>query len=222
MQGGVGDDVYVVDNGADFVFEAAAAGTDTVVSSISTTLNIASRANVENLTLTGAAVAGVGNALSNTIVGTNGANSLQGLAGSDNLIGQAGNDVLLGQDGNDLLQGGLGADFLSSGNGFDTFRFNTAIGAGQIDTVADFNSVFDTMQLDDDIFVGVGPLGTLSAAAFRVGGAAADADDRIIYNNVTGALFFDSDGNGGAAQTQIATLTGSPDTVSRFDFVIIA
>ena len=47
-------------------------------------------------------------------------------------------------------------------------------------------------------------------------------DDRIIYNNVTGALFFDSDGNGGAAQTQIATLTGSPDTVSRFDFVIIA
>ena len=58
MQGGVGDDVYVVDNGADFVFEAAAAGTDTIVSSISTTLNIASRANVENLTLIGGAVVG--------------------------------------------------------------------------------------------------------------------------------------------------------------------
>ena len=48
MSGGLSDDIYVVDNAADVVTEAASAGTDRIDTSITTTLG----ANVENLTLT--------------------------------------------------------------------------------------------------------------------------------------------------------------------------
>ena len=143
MQGGFGNDTYFVDNGADFVFEAVGAGIDRIVSSISITLNIASRANVENLSLTGGAFFGVGNALGNSIVGTNFANNLQGLGGNDGIsgtnlannlqglggndtiLGFAGNDLLGGGANNDLLDGGLGADFMNGGGfGNDSFQFS--------------------------------------------------------------------------------------------------
>ncbi|HEY9646574.1 MAG TPA: hypothetical protein V6C88_09405 [Chroococcidiopsis sp.] len=40
-----------------------------------------------------------------------------------------------------------------------------------------------------------------------IGARAADGSDRFIYNQNTGALFFDADGSGGGAQIQIATLS---------------
>ena len=69
MAGGLGNDIYVVDNAGDVVSEAAGAGTDTVRSSVSHTLG----ANVENLVLTGvAAINGTGNALNNSLTGNAG------------------------------------------------------------------------------------------------------------------------------------------------------
>jgi Ca2+-binding RTX toxin-like protein len=50
--------------------------------------------------------------------------------------------------------------------------------------------------------------------------AAHDADDRIVYNTTTGALYYDADGAGGDAAIQFAILTGSPDTVTAADFVV--
>ena len=129
MQGGVGNDSYIVDNAGDFVFEAAASGFDSILSSINLTLNVAARANVENLSLSGAAFFGQGNALGNTIVGTNLANNLQGLGGNDRIFGLAGNDSLLGGTGSDLLDGGPGADLLNGGGvGNDLFQFSAALG----------------------------------------------------------------------------------------------
>ena len=64
--------------------------------------------------------------------------------------------------------------------------------------------------------------GTLAAAAFRIGAAAADASDRIIYNDDTGALFFDQDGTGGAAQVRFATLDAEPGDDQRRFFVGLA
>ena len=79
MNGGAGDDTYVVDNPGDVVTEAPNQGTDTVQSSISYTLG----ANVENLTLTGSgAINGTGNALNNVIFGNIGSNFLTGGAGT--------------------------------------------------------------------------------------------------------------------------------------------
>ena len=69
MAGGLGNDIYVVDNAGDVVSEAASAGTDTVRSSVTHTLE----ANVENLVLTGvAAINGTGNALNNSLTGNAG------------------------------------------------------------------------------------------------------------------------------------------------------
>ena len=73
---------------------------------------------------------------------------------------------------------------------------------------------------DDADFAGIGALGTLRAAAFRNGTAAADSSDRVIYDSATGSLFYDADGNGAGAALLFATLTAGT-TVVVADFVIV-
>ena len=126
------------------------------------------------------------------------------------MIGNAGANILNGFGGNDVLQG-LG--------GADTFAFNTALGAGNVDTIADMVSGVDRISLDNSVFAGL-PLGTLSAANFRQAPTAQDADDRIIYDAATGALYFDADGNGAGAAVQFATLTPFTPLTSNDFFVV--
>ncbi len=100
MIGGAGNDTYYVDSASDVVTENASEGTDTVNSSVTYTLG----ANVENLTLTGAAVInGTGNALANALIGNGVANSLSGGDGNDTIDGGAGNDTMIGGLGDDLF-----------------------------------------------------------------------------------------------------------------------
>jgi serralysin len=106
MLGGAGNDTYVVGEAGDVVTELANEGTDTVRASIDYTLG----ANLENLVLTGAALAGTGNALANAITGNVLANTLSGGAGDDMLAGGAGDDTLDGGLGNDEMIGGAGND----------------------------------------------------------------------------------------------------------------
>lgn len=133
--GGFGNDTYFVDNAADILTEASAAGTDTVLARLAWTLG----ANLENLTLIAAATVGTGNALANvingngtnntlsgldnndTLEGNNGADTLAGGNGVDDLRGGDGNDSLLGGTDADVLQGGLGADTLAGGTGDDVY-----------------------------------------------------------------------------------------------------
>ena len=187
MAGSVGNDTYVVDNAGDVVTENAASGTDTVESSITFTLG----ANVENLTLTGLlAINGTGNTLANVIHGNGGANTLTGDDGADDLFGGAGNDDLNG------------------GTGADKFRFDTALSAaGNVDDILDFLVLDDTIFLDRDIFTGILANGTLAASAFRGGLVASDGDDRIIYDIISGNIFYDADGIGATAQILFATVT---------------
>ncbi len=98
LTGGVGNDVYLVDNAGDVVNEALTAGTDTVRASIDYTL----ASNLENLTLTGGALAGTGNTLNNLLTGNALANTLVGDAGYDTLDGGLGADTLSGGTGNDI------------------------------------------------------------------------------------------------------------------------
>ncbi len=110
LSGGAGNDSYVVDNAADVVTESAGAGFDAVSAAITYVLP----ANVEQLTLTGAAaVNGTGNAIDDWLRGNAAANTLAGMDGKDALWGDLGNDALDGSNGNDLLQGGGGNDAVS-------------------------------------------------------------------------------------------------------------
>ena len=122
MIGGAGNDTYVVDNAGDVVTEVGGSGIDTVLSSVTYSLNTAAAADVENLTLTGTGgINATGNALANTLTGNAGDNVLDGGAGNDTLIGGAGNDTLIGGAGDDYIDGGSGNDTMIGGEGNDTF-----------------------------------------------------------------------------------------------------
>ena len=108
---------------------------------------------------------------------------------------------------------------LTGFGGADSFAFTSALGGGNVDRIADFSAADDTIQLDDAVFAGLA-LGALNANAFVIGSQAGDADDRIIYNQATGALLFDADGSGGGAAVQFATLDGAP-TITASDFTVI-
>ncbi len=214
--GGTGNDVYVVDNSSDRIDEKINEGTDTVRASVSYSLDAANALN--HLTLTGTGnISGTGNGNANIITGNSGNNTLTGAGGNDTLDGGAGNDKLLGGDGNDILVGGAGNDTLTGGSGQDYFTFSSP--NDKLDSITDFKSVDDTIRVDNAGFTGGLVAGTLLASQFVLGTAAKDASDRFIYNQSTGALFFDSDGTGAIAQVQIATLTTKP--VIGFDDIFV-
>jgi Ca2+-binding RTX toxin-like protein len=107
MNGGGGDDTFIVDNTRDSVTESENSGTDLVQSSVSYRLSD----HIENLTLMGnAVITGSGNALGNVLTGNGKANSLWGLDGSDTMYGGAGHDTSRWLAGDPLAQwpGGLG------------------------------------------------------------------------------------------------------------------
>ncbi|MEJ0059360.1 MAG: calcium-binding protein [Terricaulis sp.] len=166
------------------IVELSSQGYDSVASSVSYALAV----NVEGLILTGAsAINGGGNGHNNTLTGNAGANTLHGGNGNDTLNGAGGHDTLFGDSGS------------------DTFVF-TNFGASNWDTLSDYNVAADTIHLNDAAFTAL-ETGALDAGQFHIGTSAADADDHIIYNSATGALYYDADGAGGVAQSQFAQVT---------------
>ncbi|MDD1458565.1 ExeM/NucH family extracellular endonuclease, partial [Dolichospermum sp. ST_sed2] len=88
LRGGVGDDTYIISTSTNTITEAANAGIDTVLSSVTYTLTT----NGENLVLTGTTdLNGTGNTLNNTLTGNSGNNILNGGTGADTLVGGSGN-----------------------------------------------------------------------------------------------------------------------------------
>jgi trimeric autotransporter adhesin len=86
---------------------------------------------IENLSLSGAAVTGNGNALANVIQGNGNNNTLYGNDGNDTIYGGAGldgihggngNDTLYGESGDDTLYGEAGSDTMFGGPGNDTYN----------------------------------------------------------------------------------------------------
>ena len=98
MAGGLGNDVYFVDDAGDQVIENGGGGNDAVFS----TAHLQLSANVEVLVLQGGAdLQAYGNSLNNVLVGNGGSNILDGGAGTDALLGGAGNDAYVVNNGSD-------------------------------------------------------------------------------------------------------------------------
>jgi serralysin len=104
-------------------------------------------------------------------------------------------DTFVGGKGHDLLNGGLGKDKLTGDEGQDTFVFDSKLGSKNVDRILDFQHADDTIKLSKSIFSKF-EKGMLSKGAFWIGAKAHDKNDRIIYNDKTGALFYDADGTG--------------------------
>jgi serralysin len=159
MEGGLGNDRYLVDDPGDQVIETgdepAAGGIDTVISWLASyTLD----ANVENLVGSGGAEQLAGNSVANRIAGRDGNDLLQGAAGQDTLVGGAGDDALAGGDDLDWLLGGAGADLMSGDAGPDRFRFDAVSDVGllegQRDQITDFQTGQDKLdfrRMDADL-----------------------------------------------------------------------
>jgi Ca2+-binding RTX toxin-like protein len=149
----------------------------------------------------------IGTRFADRLVGDNAANNLQGQAGNDRLNGALGNDTVIGGSGNDNLNGGYGNDLMMGDAGRDVFTFDSTLNALEnVDRIRSFSIKNDTIRLDDAIFTGLAR-GVLAESAFYRGTEAHDSNDRIIYDRVTGAVYFDPDGNGAAAQVQFARMT---------------
>jgi Ca2+-binding RTX toxin-like protein len=192
MSGGAGNDRYIVDNLGDILSESAAQGTDVVESSVDFTLG----ANFEELILTGTALVGTGNDLSNKITGNASNNTLSGGAGADDLIGGNGSDVLTGGDGLDRFTYGAGG----------TLETGT-------DTITDFVRNDDLIVLSRQAFGLTSPNGTLlSAGEFQSVAddtQAANSGARIVFSRGSGNLFYNPDGaiagfNGGGNFTRVS------------------
>lgn len=184
MTGGLGNDKYWVDDGGDHVVEdSSLGGVDWVYSSINYTLD----PNVEKLTL----LDGFGN-----------------LDGTGNAL----NNTIFGNDGDNVLNGGSGHDVLTGGLGADTFVFDVLTTSALHDAINDFVSGTDKIELSVSAFSGLAGygLGMLDDGELTFGTKATAANQHLIYNAISGALFYDADGAGGAAQIQIAVLAAHP------------
>jgi Ca2+-binding RTX toxin-like protein len=191
MVGGAGNDTYFVYDAVDVVIESAGQGSDTVLSFVSYALPAG--ADVETLRANG--------------------------SGALHLTGNSSGNLIIGNDNTNVLSGGDGRDELTGMGGQDSFLFTTAPNAASnVDVINDFNVADDTIVLNAAVFGAIG-FGSVAGSQFVIGTDAQDAGDRIIYNDATGAVYYDSDGTGGAAAVQFAQVSaGLP--LTNFDFYV--
>ncbi len=230
LLGGNGNDSYVVD-ASDVVTELADAGIDTIVTAASYTLG----ANLENLTLTDAAVAnGTGNDLNNYMLGnaagnilnTNGGDDLvNGRAGNDTIYGGVGNDTMLGDIGNDSLAGFVGNDVLYGNDGIDTLlgedgndilnggsSNDLLIGGNGIDTLVGGlgTDKFKFFSLGEGVDV-IGDFNRVEGDKIEIAASfGAISLNQFSYDSATGGLFFDASPADVIAPVRLATLSNKP------------
>ncbi|ELP52235.1 hemolysin-type calcium-binding repeat family protein [Microcystis aeruginosa TAIHU98] len=152
--------------------------TDTLTAAVTTTLP----ANVENLTLTGAAaINGTGN------------------AGNNVITGNTANNLLNGSGGNDTLNGGAGLDTLTGGAGNDVFLFQFSQSTvANPDRITDFAINSDKI----DLLSATGGVLPAPAAFSRAANSAATT-----LTNVVNAVF--TDANGALAGNQALGINGA-------------
>lgn len=221
--GGLGDDTYVVNNVADVVIENASEGIDTVLASVSYSLND----NVENATLTGTVSYNLtGNALDNILIGNSGANILWGGDGNDSLNGMAGADTMIGGAGNDTYIVDNIADVVeeSEDEGLDTVETSVSYTlSANVEhlTLTGASAINGTGNALDNILIGNAAANVLSGglgADTMIGGA---GNDIYIVDNVSDVIVEASGEGTDHVQSSVSygladnvenlTLTGSGD-----------
>lgn len=145
------------------------------------------------------------------------------LSGFENLMGGFASDKLTGNASGNWLDGLTGNDTLTGGAGSDHFAFDTMLnGTTNVDTISDFQHGIDFISPDHVYFGKLTGGALLPGGSFKANstGTATDGNDYIVYNTLTGALCYDSDGNGTGAAIKFAILTGHPSLGAGDIFVL--
>ncbi|MEH2377885.1 MAG: calcium-binding protein [Nostoc sp.] len=159
----------------------------------------------------------------NTLNGGAGNDTLDasGSSGNNILYGGTGKDVLIATDstGNNILNGGAGNDSLYGGEGNDTFAFDSYKEGS--DSLYDFHATKDRIQVSAHGFDGGLSTHSLKADQFTIGTSATTSNQRFIYNDITGALYFDLDGSAhGFTQVKFAQLSAGL-SLTKNNFVVV-
>lgn len=150
-----------------------------------------------------------------------GSDVIDGNEGNDTLLGGGNNDILSGGKGNDILQGGAGKNTLIGSEGKDIFILDNPI-KNRINIITDFVVKTDKIVVSAANFGGgLTPDKVINVNQFTIGSSAQDVSDRFIYNNKTGSLFFDVDGNDESKQIMIANLSTNLNLTNNDIFVDI-
>lgn len=127
----------------------------------------------------------------------------------NHLYGDFGNDTLNGAGGSDLLHGGVGSD---------TFRFDTALGPGNVDLLFDFQTGVDKISLSASLFAALGP--TVEADEVHHGATATTGRHFLLFDASTRSLYYDADANGPGAPVLFATFEWQTQAPVFPDFLI--
>lgn len=174
-----------------------------------------------------------GGTINNVVVDASGVTTnglrFEGNGNTQTFIGTTKADVFVGNGGNDILTGGAGADKFVFGKVHEMVvtgaatapqsYVDTAFNLTGVDTITDFLHGTDKIELHLDQYtnlVGFSAANLVSSAS----GAAADANDYLLFNTTSKMLSYDADGNGAGAAINIATLTGVT-TFTASDVVVV-
>lgn len=137
-------------------------------------------------------------------------------------VGGTAGDTILGNDYANALYGNLGADTLTGNDGEDFFVFDTTPSAANADTITDFTVGVDSLVFNNAIFTKIGKDGALAEGALAVNdiATAAERNDRVIYNSVTGELFYDADGSRSGKAVLVAEI-GAGLALTAADVLVI-
>jgi hypothetical protein len=120
------------------------------------------------------------------------------------------------------VSGGPGNDKLVAGPHTDKFVFDATLNpTTNVDTVKHFDPGKDEFFLYKAVFTALTAPGTLEGSQFHIGKHAHDNDDHIIYNQNTGALLYDSNGNANGGEVQFAKLDKGLN-LHHSDFIVFA
>lgn len=226
--GGLGNDIYFVDQAEDQVVEAPGGGTDTVYASASYQLG----AGEEIEYLRAFAAIGLeltGNEFDNEIIGGVGNDTLEGEGGNDTLKGGAGPDTMIGGSGDDIYYVDDTLDLVveAAGGGVDVLyssvNFNLAAGQ-EVETLWVYGSTGRTLggnDLDNQLFGSVGD-DELNGGTGNDLLNGRDGDDTITTNGAS-AIIYGGNGNDTIRLDGSSTSTGrvnggdGNDTVSSAD-----
>ena len=162
-----------------------------------------------------------GGSINNVVVNASGVTTnglrFEGNANTQTFIGTTKADVFVGNSGNDTLTGGGGADTFVFGKVHEMVvtgaatapqsYVDTAFNLTGVDTITDFLHGTDKIELHLDQYTNLSGFSAANLVSSATG-AAADANDYLLFNTTSKLLSYDADGNGAGAAVDIATLVG--------------